>query len=99
MVRHIVMWNFKEGLSDEEKEMNARRAKDELEALAGIIPGVVSLRVVTPALESGNRVVVLNSLFASEEALAAYQVHPEHVRVSGYIGTVMTDRACADYFE
>jgi hypothetical protein len=38
-------------------------------------------------------------LFENEEALATYQAHPEHKRVSVFVGSVMQDRACIDYFE
>lgn len=98
MVRHIVMWNFKEGFTPEENAANAKRVKTELEALTATIPGTVSLHVYT-GLNTGDRNVVLNSLFESEEALAAYQVHPDHVRASNYVGTVMANRACIDYVE
>lgn len=81
MVRHIVMWNFKDGFTDEENIHNARSVKTQLEALSCTIPGIVSLEVITTALKSSNRNIVLNSLFENEKALENYQIHPEHVRV------------------
>lgn len=99
MVRHIVMWNFKDGFTEEENIRNARKVKEELEALSSAIQGIVSLRVTISDLDSSNRDIVLNSLFESKEALANYQIHPEHVRVSQYVGTVMMNRSCIDYFE
>ena len=99
MIRHIVMWNFKDGFSDAENRVNARQVKAELESLTAVIPGIVSLEVIVEALPSGNRDVALNSLFVSEETLAAYQVHPEHLRVSQFVGTVLTNRTCLDYVE
>lgn len=99
MVRHIVMWNFKDGFTDEENIRNAQRIKEELEALPSVIQGIVSLEVVTSVLASSNRDVVLNSLFVSEDALERYRVHPEHVRISQYVGSVMMNRISIDYFE
>lgn len=97
MVRHIVMWNYKEGLTAEENRRNAQKIKEELEGLVPVIPGVISLRVLTERLPSGGRDLLLDSLFESEEALQSYQVHPEHIRVSGFIGSVTQDRFCVDF--
>ncbi|WP_099205496.1 Dabb family protein [Scatolibacter rhodanostii] len=99
MVRHIVMWNFKEGFTAEQKKQYAERIKTELEALADVVPGVVSVEVVTQPLTSSNRELVLNSLFESAEALANYQTHPDHVKAGQFIGSVAMDRTCGDYVE
>jgi len=99
MIRHIVMWNWKEELSEQERIENGLRVKNELEALSQTIPGVVSLEFVTATEDSSNRHVVLNSLFSDGEALANYQVHPDHVKAGQFIKTVLTDRICADYQE
>lgn len=99
MIRHIVAWNYKEGFSESENEKNAEKVKSELEALTQCIDGIVELKVYKNTLPSGNRDIILNSLFLSEDALNAYQTHPEHQRVSEFVGTVMQDRVCIDYYE
>ena len=99
MLRHIVMWNYKEGFANSENQENAKKVKSELEALKQSINGIIELDVYINALSSSNKDIVLNSLFESEEALAAYQIHPEHKRVSEFIGSVVQNRACIDYFE
>ena len=99
MVRHIVIWNFKEGFSDTEKRQNALTVKTELENLKKVIEGIIELEVFIDALPSSNRDIVLNSLFEDENALSLYQIHPEHKRVSAYVGTVLQDRTCIDYYE
>jgi len=99
MVRHIVAWNFSDGFSDDDNMRNALRIKTELENLKGTIEGIVELDVYVNTLPASNRAIVLNSLFASEEALAAYQVHPQHKRVGEFVATVLRDRACIDYRE
>lgn len=99
MVRHIVAWSFKPGFSEQEKKEYAQRIKSELESLRNIIPGIVEIKVYTELLPSGNRDAVLNSLFESEQALADYQIHPEHKKTSAFVGTVMENRVCLDYTE
>ena len=99
MIRHIVAWNYQDGFSASENEKNAQKIKDELEALTNCINGICELKVYINTLPSSDRDVMLDSLFESEEALAAYQTHPEHKKVSAFVGTVMTDRVCVDCFE
>ena len=99
MVRHIVMLNFKEGFSTAENRLNAEKVKSLLEGLKGVIPGIIEFRVVIDALPTSDTNLVLNTLFESAEAFAAYQVHPEHVRVASYVASVMRNRTCIDYDE
>ena len=99
MLRHIVTWSFKDGLTAEENQANALKVKQELESLKGKIDGVIELKVYIDLLSSSNRDVVLDSLFESEAALKAYQIHPEHQRVGGFVGSVLQDRVCVDYYE
>ena len=99
MLRHIVTWNYKDGFSDEENRKNALKVKTELENLTKTIEGIAELKVYINALSSSNKDIVLNSLFLDEKSLSEYQVHPEHKRVGEFIGAVLQDRACIDYFE
>ena len=99
MVRHIVVWNYQEGFSENENRENALRIKRGLEDLIHCIEGVIEIRVHIDALPSSNRDIVLNSLHESEEALAGYQVHPEHKKIGAFISSVMKNRACIDYYE
>ncbi|MCL2192678.1 MAG: Dabb family protein [Treponema sp.] len=98
-VRHIVAWNFREGSSAAENERNALTMKAELESLKNIVEGIVELELHVSVLPSSNRSIALNSLFVSEEALAAYQVHPEHKKIVAFAATFLQDRACVDYHE
>ena len=99
MLRHIVTWNYKDGLSDIENKANALKVKYELESLITSINGIIEINVYINELKSSNRDIILNSLFVSEDALSAYQAHPEHKRVSEFIGSVMQNRSCIDYYE
>ncbi len=70
-----------------------------LEELKHVIPQIVEIGVVTDLLPTSNRELMLFSLFANTEDLAAYQVHPEHVHVSAYVGVFLQSRTCMDYYE
>jgi len=97
MIQHIVTWNYADGFSDAENRANAQKVKYELEALKQVIGGIIELKVYTDILPSGNRDIVLFSAFESVQSLNDYQVHPEHQRVSAYVGTVMKNRVCIDF--
>ena len=61
--------------------------------------GIIEIKVHINELSSSNRDIILNSLFESEKALADYQVHPEHEKIGEFIGSVLKNRACIDYYE
>ena len=97
MVRHIVLWNFAEGLSEAERIKAGERMKALLEPIRELVPGALEIRVVRNELASSNRDIALISSFETEEALAAYQTHPAHVEAGKYVRSVTCNRACMDY--
>lgn len=97
MVTHIVMWNLKDTLTENEKKVAADNIKSKLEILKGRIEGIVELKVVINEKEASSRDIALISSFVSQEALDAYQVHEEHKRAGSYIKSVACDRVCFDY--
>ncbi|HWT75044.1 MAG TPA: Dabb family protein [Mobilitalea sp.] len=97
MVRHIVAWNYAEGFTVEEKLEKASAMKKELENLKNLIPGIISIQLYTEPLETSDSDLLLDSIFESEEALIAYIVHPEHVRVgTNYVKPNVVNRKCID---
>lgn len=96
MVRHVILWQFKDELSAPEREAAAAKIKAELEALCGVVPGLLSLTVLTNPLATSNVDLMLDSTLESEEALAGYAVHPEHVKAATYVRSVVKSRYCMD---
>ena len=99
MVRHIVMWTYKEGLTDRENHENAIKIKSELEALKHSIEEVIEMKVHINTLSSSNMDIMLDSSFENEETMARYKVHPEHMKIAGFIGAVLQNRTVIDYYE
>lgn len=100
MVRHLILWKLKEGLSDEEKKQVMVNIKEHLEALVGKVPGLISLDIVINEMQSSNADVMLDSKLESEDALKGYQVHPEHVSAADtYVRPFTEVRMCMDYKE
>ncbi len=80
ILKHIVMWTFKEEAEGLDKRANALLMKQRLEALVGIVPQLISAEVGVNVNSSDSAAdAVLVSTFRSFEDLAAYKVHPAHV--------------------
>jgi hypothetical protein len=97
MVKHIVMWNVR-GENPEQKKESAMLVKTAFESLSGRIPGLTKLEVgVDVSAVDYACDVVLYTEFESEESLAAYASHPEHLRVKQIVGDVRIARYQVDY--
>ena len=97
MVKHIVLWNFVEELTAQERTQAGEKMKQLLEPIKERVPGAVDIQVIMNEQESSNRDVALISTFETVEALAEYQKHPDHVAAGKYIRSVTCNRACMDY--
>ena len=98
MVKHIVLWRLKEGAEGRDKAANARLIKERIEALAGRIPGLVSIEVGFDFVHADTSSdVALYSVLESREALDAYQAHPEHQAVIPLIRALTSERRAVDY--
>ena len=98
MIVHIVMWRLLGEAAGNTKAVNAQLAKQKLEALNGIIPGLIKLEVgidFSRSEFSGD--LVLYSELESRDALAAYQQHPAHLEAGGFIKSICSERQVVDY--
>jgi hypothetical protein len=98
MLKHIVMWKLKDTAENADKNTNARKMKEQLEACANLVPGILKLEVAIaqPGLEATYD-VVLYSEFTDKAALDAYQSHPQHVALKPFFGAIRDARQCMDY--
>ena len=97
MVRHVIIWTLKDGLSEQEKIGALIKAKKGLEGLKGRVEGLEEISVMIDNLESSNADMLLDSTLTDEAALAAYQKHPDHLEVAKFIKEITCDRKCIDY--
>lgn len=98
MVKHLVMWNFKEDFPAEKKEETAREADRRLKALVGQIKGLTYAEMRLNRLHGSSRELLLISEHETPEDLDAYQVHPLHAAVAEeVIKPAACDRVCFDY--
>ena len=98
MVRHIILWQLKDELSDEEKRTVCVNMKRELEALVGTVEGLCSLTVHIEGLATSNAHAMLESSFTDADALAGYAVHPAHVAAAdNFVRPFVKTRLCLDF--
>ena len=93
MVKHIVMWKFKEG-----EQENMMLFRERLLALKDQIPEIRAMEVgvnINPSERSYDAVLV--SEFDSLEALKSYSVNPLHKAVSDFCKTIRTNSVSVDY--
>ncbi len=96
MIKHIVMWKLKE----ENKEKNAMKIKNDLEALKNKIEELKSIEVGINFNESEAAYdVVLYSEFESKEDLDSYQNNKDHKEVGAFVRTCVIDRKVVDYIK
>lgn len=97
MVRHVILWQLKEGYTNSEIAVIKADIKSGLEGLLGVVPGLIKISVSTNGLESSNADLMLDSLLESEEALKGYAVHPAHVAVANEkVRPFTKTRVCMD---
>ncbi len=98
MICHIVFWKFRDFADNRSKDENMDIVKEKLTALLPIIPEIRSFRIGKDVLHSEMSYdMALIMEFDSLSDLDLYKNHPEHKKVSEFVKTVRSDRACVDY--
>ena len=97
MVKHIILWTLKEEFNTDAIKQDMKKS---LEALVGVVPGLLELSVQIEKLPSSNADVMLYSVLESEEALKGYAVHPAHVEAADTkVRPFTATRACIDFVD
>ena len=98
MVKHVVMWKFKEIGERNTKEQNLDLACEKLSSLQGLVPQIKSLSVGKNKGDAANNYdLVLIVDFDNRKDLAAYLEHPEHQKVANFIKKVKIGKVAVDY--
>lgn len=98
MLKHIVMWKLKDFAEGKEKNENVILIKEMLLSLRAKIPEIKAMEVGININSSEQAYdAVLYSEFEDEKALNIYQNHPEHKKVSEFVGKVRVARTVIDY--
>lgn len=98
MIRHIVLWRFKDQAGGASREENLSRAVSLFEEILPKLTGVLhfSAGVNGPKSEEASDLALLVD-FDSWNSLREYQDHPEHLRVVSFLRSVRTERRVVDF--
>lgn len=97
MIKHIVLWRLN-GETPDRRLAQAMEMKQALEALNGHIAGLRHLEIGIDFNAGANAAhVALYAQLDSREALAAYQVHPEHVAAKAIVAAAAAEQRVVDY--
>ena len=91
MDKHIVLYNFKEGVN---KDDSVKLIAGLLEPLVGQIPGLLALEV---RRAYNGMDYALYSEFESRDALTEYAQHPLHLAAKNQFFHLLDSRVAADY--
>jgi excinuclease UvrABC helicase subunit UvrB len=99
MIKHIVLFKFKEELQDAEKDRKLKTIKSALEDLTKKVEALNKMEVGINCNPNEKYDMALTSEFASMEGLEKYASHPDHLEVAAVIREILDERACVDYEE
>ena len=91
MVKHIVLYTFKEGV---DKDDAVKLIASVLEPLVGKIPGLLHMEI-RKAFQGMD--YALYSEFENREAMVNYAVHPLHLEAKDLFFHLLDSRVAADY--
>ncbi|MFT3797224.1 Dabb family protein [Microbacterium sp.] len=95
-IRHVVAWKLA-AEDPAERAAQAQKISEDLAALRGVVPSIVDLTIGPDVVGGGNWDVALVADFADQAGLDAYQTHPDHQAVVGYVRSVVSDRVAVDF--
>lgn len=98
MLKHIVMWRFKDSAEGRTKLENMEYVSAMLRALIPVIPQIKSMEIgfdIGAGRDGFDMALVTE--FENITALDEYQQHPRHKEVSAYVSLVRSERASVDY--
>ncbi len=97
MIRHVVMWKFKDAAEGKTKTENMEWVREHLYAL---VPKISEIKRMEIGFDiSGTDMsmdLMLLTEFDSVEDMKAYAVHEEHLKVSKYVRSVIETRVVLD---
>ena len=97
MVRHVVMWKFKEFAEGKSKAENMAWVEEHLYALMPVISELKRMEIGKDITGSDMSMdLMLLTEFEDVPAMKRYATHPEHLKVSAYVRKVIETRVVLD---
>ena len=97
MIRHVVMWKFKDEAKGKTRAENMEWVREHLYALVPVIPEIKRMEIGFDVKHTDMSMdLMLLTEFDSMETLAIYANHSAHLAVSEYVRAVIETRVVLD---
>ena len=97
MIRHVVMWKFKETAEGKSKLENMEAVRERLFALLPVIPEIRRMEIGFDVKHTDASMdLMLLTEFDTLDTLQTYAVHPEHLKVADLVRKVTDCRVVLD---
>ncbi len=97
MIRHVVMWKFKDTAEGRSRTENMELVRDSLYALVPLIPEIKRMEIgFDVSRTDASADIMLLTEFDTLDALKKYAVHPEHLKVADHVRRVAQTRVVLD---
>lgn len=94
MLTHMVVWKYRADISQATRDEHRAR----LQSLSSVVPGIESFSVGVDTLHSAKSYDTgLVAIFRDRAVLDAYTVHPDHVKVVEFGGSITETMAKVDF--
>lgn len=98
MLKHVVMWKFKENAENRSKIENMSLVRDRLYALVGTVPQIKKMVI---GFDCGKTAMsfdmILLTEFETKEDYEIYAVDQEHAKVKKIVAATTESRVVIDY--
>ena len=97
MIRHVVMWKFKDSAEGRTKIENMETVRERLYALRPLIPEIKKMEVGFDVMGTDASMdLLLLTEFETLDDLCYYADHPDHVSVAQFVRKVVQTRVVLD---
>ncbi len=99
MIKHVVMWEFKDHAEGNDKERNIALAAEKIMELKDLADVIQFIEVGINLNKADDQAydLVLISDFKTLSDLDEYQNHPDHQKVKDFVKKVVDKRVVVDY--
>ena len=97
MIRHVVMWKFKDLAEGKTKAENMEWVREHLYALMPVISEIKRMEIGFDIMGTDMSMdLMLLTEFDTVQSMKIYAEHPEHLKVSAYVRKVIETRVVLD---
>lgn len=97
MIRHVVMWKFKDLAEGKTKAENMEWVREHLYALMPVISEIKRMEIGFDIMGTDVSMdLMLLTEFDTVQSMKIYAEHPEHLKVSAYVRKVTETRVVLD---